>query len=116
MKTIHSVFFVISFLLINSSSFALSPWPEVSMPKWEIKEQRLSVSWMANSDLSDIVYHIEKSQDGKHFTTTGIILGGFQNNNQFEFTYRLKFEAGMHYRIKQVNKEGAARVVEIKTF
>ncbi|MFN5334474.1 MAG: hypothetical protein ACK5BV_04735 [Bacteroidota bacterium] len=116
MKTIHSVFFVISFLLINSSSFALSPWPEVSMPKWEIKEQRLSVSWTADSDLSDIVYYIEKSHDGKHFTPTGIVLGGFQNNHQFEFSYRLKYESGMHYRIKQVNKDGAARVVDLKSF
>jgi hypothetical protein len=116
MKTIHSAFFIIFLFFLQTSSFALNPWPEVSMPKWEIKEQRLSISWIANSDLSDIVYHIEKSQDGKQFTTTGIILGGFLNNNQFEFAYRLKYESGMHYRIKQVNKDGATRVVDIKSF
>jgi hypothetical protein len=115
MKTIHSLLFIISILFLQTSSFAFNPWPEISVPKWDIKEQRLTVSWNADSDMADIVYYIEKSSDGKHFSTAGIVLGGFQNNQIVEFSYRLKYESGMQYRIKQVNKEGAFRVIDLKS-
>jgi predicted phage tail protein len=114
MKTIHSLFLSVSLLFISLASSAANPWPEVSAPKWELKEQRVHISWTADADASDVVYIIEKSQDGKNFTTATMLLGGFQHNQNFEFACRLKHEAGMYYRIRQVNKEGAARVLDTK--
>ncbi len=114
MKTIHSQFLIISLLFLHLSSVALNPLPEVTSLKWDIKDQRVTISWSAISDESDIVYFIEKSHDGKAFTSAGVVLGGFQNNNQFVFTYRLKYQSGIHYRIKQVNKAGDMRVLDEK--
>ena len=120
MKTIHS--FIISICLFSFSFIAnateiKSGWPEVSGVQWEFKASRLHISWNANSDETGIYYIIEKSTDGKQFTRAGLVLGGFNQNNRFEFAYRMPHEAGTQYRILQINNSnGQSRLLESKSF
>jgi hypothetical protein len=116
MKTMHSLYFAFFLLLFSFSTYANNPLPEVAAPKWEIKGQRASVNWTSSADQSDIVYVIEKSRDGKVFSTEMIVMGGFDVNNQFEFSCRFKYETGMQYRIKQMNNSGQYRVIDSKIF
>ena len=116
MKTVHSLFLFILLFSFSFSSFASNPWPEVSAPKWEIREHRLLINWTSASDQKDIVYVVEKSRDGKIFSTEMMVMGGFEVNQQFEFSCRFKYEAGTQYRIKQMNNSGQYRIVDSKVF
>jgi hypothetical protein len=119
MKTIHSFFLAISifsFLFSANATTITSGWPEVSAVQWEFKGSRLHINWNANSDETGIYYIIEKSTDGKLFTRAGLVLGGFNQNNRFEFAYRLLHEAGTQYRIIQVNDKGQSRLLDLKSF
>jgi hypothetical protein len=116
MKTIHSLFLFLSLFLLSFSSFASNPWPEVSAPIWDIKDQRLFINWTSTSDILDVVYVIEKSRDGKTFSTEMIVLGGYEMSNQFEFSCRFTYETGMQYRIKQMNNSGHYRIIGSKIF
>jgi hypothetical protein len=119
MKTIHSFILAISIFSFSFSANATSitsGWPEVSAVRWEMKGSRLHINWNADQDEAGIYYIIEKSTDGKQFSGAGIVLGGFNQQNQFEFAYRLLHEAGTQYRIRQVNKDGQSRLLDSKLF
>ena len=81
-----------------------------------MKGSRLHINWNANNDETGIYYIIEKSTDGKKFTGAGIVLGGFNQNNQFEFACRLNHQNGAQYRVIQVNKDGQSRLLDLKSF
>jgi hypothetical protein len=119
MKTIHSFILVISIFSFSFSANAGSitnGWPEVSAVKWEMKGGRLHINWNADNDAAGIYYIIEKSTDGKQFTGAGIVLGGFNQNNQFEFACRLNHQNGTQYRIIQVDNNGKSRLLDSKFF
>jgi hypothetical protein len=119
MKTIHSCLLVIFIFITSANTFAKSAnppsWPDVSAVKWELKNSKLFISWTASSDEADMYYMLEKSADGKQFLSVGLILGGFQVNNQYEFSYRVVYEPGYQYRLKQVNRNGESRLLEHKS-
>jgi hypothetical protein len=116
MKTIHSLFFTLSFLFISICSIAGNPWPDVAALKWDVKDQRVMISWTAPSDAPDLQYVIEKSSDGKTFSSEAIIMGGFEVQGQFEFSHRFKYIPGTQYRIKQMNNAGHSRIIDSKIF
>jgi hypothetical protein len=116
MKTIHSLFLAFSIFFFSLSSYAINPLPEVAAPKWELKEQRVCVNWTASSDQVDVIYIVEKSRDGKIFSSEMVVMGGFEANNQLEFSCRFKYEAGTQYRIKQINNNGNYKIIDTKTF
>jgi hypothetical protein len=119
MKTIHSCLLVIFIFITSPNTFAKSAippsWPDVSAVKWDIKNSKLFISWTASSDDTDMYYMLEKSADGKQFLSVGLILGGFQVNNQYEFSYRVVYEPGYQYRLKQVKRNGESRLLEHKS-
>jgi hypothetical protein len=94
----------------------MNPLPEVASPKWELRDQRVFVNWSATSDQSDILYIIEKSRDGKTFSSEILVMGGFEENNQVTFSCRFKYEAGTQYRIKQINNTGNYKIIDTKSF
>jgi hypothetical protein len=119
MKTIHSFILAISIFSFSFSANArsnTSGWPEVSAVRWEMKGSRLHINWNANNDEAGIYYIIEKSTDGKQFSGAGIVLGGFNQNNQFEFAYRINHQNGTQYRIIQVDNNGKTRLLDTKIF
>ena len=119
MKTIHRSIVAIFFLTFSFNAIAASNdsgWPEVSGVQWELKGNRLHINWNANSDDSGIYYLVEKSTDGKKFIQEGLVLGGFNQSNQFTFAYRMQHQSGYQYRITQVNKEGQSRLLDLKSF
>jgi len=119
MKTIHSFILalaLISFSITASAFSYTNKWPEVSSVKWELKENRLFIQWNADSDEAGIFYIIEKSTDGKQYVQAGVVLGGFNHHNQYEFAFRINHEAGIHYRVRQVNNNGEYRLLDTKAF
>jgi hypothetical protein len=119
MKTIHSCILAIFFLSLSLNAVAeanYSGWPEVSGVQWELKGNKLHISWHADYDETDIHYIIEKSTDGKQFSREGLVLGGFPQNNRFEFAYRIAHESGTQYRITQVNNKGQSRQLDRKSY
>ena len=116
MKAIRSIFLSLILLFFSFSSFAVHPWPDVAVPTWELKRQQVFINWVTNADQKDIVYVIEKSRNGKTFSTEMMVMGGFEVSHQFEFSCRFTYEAGTQYRIKQMNNFGQYRIIDSKVF
>ncbi len=58
-------------------------------------------------------YEVERSIDGVHFKTVAIVLGGFANDQNYEYQFRGKGNEKNKavYRIKQLKQDGSYRIV-----
>ncbi len=98
-------------------SFA-AQWPQVFDVEFKQTGDRIQLQWKASSESADLYYTIEKSENGTHYTTAGIVLGGFDEQQYFSYRFREKIntKAKTYYRIKQMTNDGSSRVVSEHTF
>ncbi|HET9056891.1 MAG TPA: hypothetical protein VFN30_08600 [Chitinophagaceae bacterium] len=75
------------------------------------------VCWEADKDSSAVYYEIERSEDGLHFKTVGLILGAKPNyNNKFYFEFIDKIpkqKTKLFYRLRLINITGWAYCTNI---
>jgi len=72
--------------------------------------QNLVISWQADKDAFNY-YEVEKSTDGQHFSTIGLVLDAPENSNTCLFKDKKSATPGsktVWYRIKAIAKDGIA--------
>lgn len=69
--------------------------------------QNLVISWQADKAAFNY-YEVEKSTDGKHFSTIGLVLDAPENSNLCLFKDKKQASATVWYRIKALDKAGVA--------
>ncbi|MEJ8756560.1 T9SS type A sorting domain-containing protein [Pontibacter sp. H259] len=106
----------VSFQLNNNSKMnyrdaaAIVPLP-VSLIGFNatLHEEGVNLNWATASEQNNARFEVERSADGKNFTTIGSVLGAGNSNTRLTYTYldtQLPL-AVVYYRLKQVDVDGS---------
>ena len=121
MKTIL-ISLVLAFQILNSYA-AVAPvtatssckfsWPQVFDVEFKQTGDRIQIEWKAVSESADLYYIIEKSENGTTFSTAGLVMGGFDQQQHYSYQFRDKrnTKTKTYYQIKQMSNDGTGRVV-----
>lgn len=93
-----------------------SPLPiELLMFDATVKSQVVLCTWKTASETNNDYFIIERSTDGKHFQTTGIVDGAGTSTeiHSYSFPDKEPFNGLSYYRLKQVDFDGAFSYSEI---
>ena len=81
-----------------------------------VRNQKVHLSWNTVSEINNDYFQIERSEDGKHFSAIAKVIG--KGNSTSVQTYGfidqplVSGQQDLYYRIKQVDKDGAAKYSE----
>jgi hypothetical protein len=113
MKTVVLIFLFAGFFSFpkSYSQQAVQNWPEVAQFQLTYTGSAVLLQWVAKAEPQDVYYTVERSDDGSSFKTVAVILGGMEQEGQFNYRFREKNKtAKTHYRIKQINRDGSFRI------
>jgi hypothetical protein len=120
MKTIIlSVFFLIGLTCVSNSfsQQASENWPEVSKLQFSSSHSVISIQWTAQSEPQQMHYEIESSNDGLHYKTVAIVLGGFEELGNYSYRFRENTSTTKKFfRIKQIKLDGSFRIAAEHSF
>jgi len=102
----HNILIILLFLCMQSALADSLPvfTTEVAVTT---AGQNLVISWQADKTAFNY-YEVEKSTDGQHFSTIGLVLDAPENSNLCLFKDRKPSASTVWYRIKAINKAGVA--------
>ncbi|HMO32304.1 MAG TPA: hypothetical protein PKE63_03900 [Lacibacter sp.] len=103
--------------VLPSSVVSTDNWPLISSWHCTRTNTHLQLQWTATSEAADVVYVVEKSANGKDFTTAAVLLGGFSIPMGYSYQFKEKYSgnASYTYRIKQVRSDGTWRIAGEQT-
>ena len=111
---------LLSIAFSNSYAQTGNPSNSVNNLKVSVQNNNLMVNWMVNDTNTSNYCEVQASNDGKTFTTIGLVMGADpkQNNNSFAFKQGIKnIKAGqVFYRVLNVGTDGksyTSNVIEI---
>lgn len=74
----------------------------------ECHENGITLRWITASEINNDYFIIEKSEDGQHYSITGMIDGAGNSNQMLEYTFEdtEPSSSGVYYRLRQVDYDG----------
>ncbi len=81
------------------------------------KNTNVELNWSTEQETNNSHFNIERSFDGRSWSTIGVIMGNGTTNQLHKYSYTdKKFEQAMvHYRLRQVDLDGKYEFSAIKT-
>lgn len=85
-----------------------------------VKEKSVLLNWITEEEINNDHYEVERSYTGNDFTQIGIVLDGFENGTQKNYSFRdsdpaLFNHAVAYYRLRQVDKDGRGTYSNVVT-
>ncbi|MFT3679707.1 MAG: hypothetical protein QM791_05515 [Ferruginibacter sp.] len=123
MKTLQTTFIGLLSLIAVHAAAQTNPVKYNSFTALADKN-KIDLNWAVSNETGDVYYEVERSFDGKNFTTAGLVLDGI-NEGSGTKTYRMrdntiavKNRPVIYYRVKQKGAnaaEGYSEVIEINS-
>jgi hypothetical protein len=114
MKTVLYLVTAILFFVQTTAARNTPPntiWPKVFDIQHTKNASSLTITWKANAEVKDIYYTVETSADGVNYKTAAIVLGGFAEQENFTYLFRIKqTQQQKYFRIMQVHSDGTSRI------
>ncbi len=86
-------------------------WPKVFDIQHFKTESSITITWKADAETKDIYYTVETSADGVSYKTAAIVMGGFAEQKNFTYLFRIKqSQQQKYFRIMQVHSDGTSRI------
>ncbi|MBP6025592.1 T9SS type A sorting domain-containing protein [Ferruginibacter sp.] len=76
-----------------------------------VVNQSVVLNWITEQEINNNHFEVERSFDGVSFTTTAMVLDGFENGSKKNYQFKdndavLQTKAVVYYRLKQVDNDG----------
>ncbi|GLR16975.1 T9SS type A sorting domain-containing protein [Portibacter lacus] len=105
-------------LTLNNSFTSCSLLP-VELTKFEAEKEKDygMLHWATSSELNNLHFEVESSNDGKNFEKIGVVLGAGTTSDlsTYDFVDRAPFTGINFYRLKQVDLNGAFEYSDVRT-
>lgn len=76
-----------------------------------VADQSVLLKWITEQEINSNHFEVERSFDGTHFSTIGLVLDGFENGSKKSYQFKdnsteLKAKSVVYYRLKEVDNDG----------
>lgn len=81
---------------------------------------KVDLTWVTEMEMNNAYYSVERSQDGKHFTAIGMVLGSMNSSVRKTYEYKDDLEGvdktqTIYYRVKQSDVDGRSSYSPIRS-
>ena len=76
-----------------------------------VADKSVSLKWITEQEMNHNYFEVERSFDGRTFSTIALVLDGFENGTKKNYQFKdnsteLQSKSVIYYRLKQVDKDG----------
>jgi hypothetical protein len=83
-----------------------------------VADKSVLLKWITEEEINNNYFEVERSFDGRNFSTIALVLDGFENGTKKSYQFKdnaaeLQSKSVIYYRLKQVDKDGKTTYTNI---